>query len=142
MTSSTQTTKLPKSDFSSATPVSMPGERSRTSNNPSLDDPALDYDAARQLGLEKYYKSIEAWRSSVNPTVDFERRAVDALYAMRDAVTALKRVQNMLLNLEVRDSVKKQGHDPDACFSYLSSLMGAVDGNRRSYKKTFFGEDN
>lgn len=102
----------------------------------------LDEDAARQLGLEKYRKAVDAWRSSVDPVVDFERRAVDALYAMRDAITAVNRIQNMLLNIDVRTHLKASGHDADACNSYLTDVKRSFDNTRKAYKKTFFGDDS
>ena len=101
---------------------------------------SLDEDAARQLGLEKFRKAVDAWRNSVTPVVDFERRAVDALYAMRDALTAVNRVQNMLLNSEVRAHLKEIGHDADACNSYLTDVKRSFDNTRKAYKKTFFGD--
>lgn len=101
----------------------------------------LTDEAARQLGLEKYKKSVDAWRTSIDPVTDFERRAVDALYSLRDAVTSLNRVLNMLENSEVRNALKERNHDPDACALFVRTVKQHVDDNRRAYKKTFFGDD-
>ena len=76
-------------------------------------------------------RTSEALRLGVHPAT---------LYAMRDALTAVNRVQNMLLNSEVRAHLKEIGHDADACNSYLTDVKRSFDNTRKAYKKTFFGD--